>query len=174
MPRTDDVEYQAYPRACALVELTWTAQAQRNATADAFMERLAKHGARLAALGLNYRHVQVPATTARWTPESLGGKWEIALSDDLAKRIARGEKLTADFAYQSGANGLSIASVELLANGKTVAKDAHAGFASGVPRDTLYTLSPGAAAKTGRLSVHIVASGEGDDSSGEVAISTHP
>lgn len=51
MPRTDDVEYQAFPRACAIAELTWTSP-ERRAETEGFMARLADHGARLTALGL--------------------------------------------------------------------------------------------------------------------------
>ena len=70
MPRTDDVEYQAFPRACALAELTWTSPERRADTTE-FMIRLAEHGARLTALGLNHRRVAPPAAMG-WSPPWAG------------------------------------------------------------------------------------------------------
>ena len=168
MPRTDDIEYQAYPRACALAELTWTAQKQRLATADDFMDRLAVHGARLSALGLNHRRVAPAVNRLRWTTATLksGQPWELPVPAELAKRVAKGAKLTLDFNHIKGTHGLDIVSVELLVDGKAVAKDAHAGFAGGQARDTAYTLAPGAAAKSGKLSVRVTATGSGGNDSG--------
>ncbi len=47
-------EYMAFPRACALAEITWSAKDARNW--DDFMRRLQVHAQRLDELGINYRH----------------------------------------------------------------------------------------------------------------------
>jgi hexosaminidase len=55
------VEYMAFPRACALAEVVWTPAASKN-FAD-FVERLTLHGRRLAILDVNYR-IPAPAVPA--------------------------------------------------------------------------------------------------------------
>jgi hexosaminidase len=57
--RFDQVEYMAFPRVPAIAELGWSPQAT-NGWAD-FRRRLAAHGPRLAAQGVNfYRSTQIP------------------------------------------------------------------------------------------------------------------
>lgn len=173
MPRTDDVEYQAYPRVCALAELTWTAPERRADTED-FMQRLADHGARLTALGLNHRRVAPPAGL-KWTSSflSAGRDWSFALPAGLAAKLNQGETLMLSFNYQSGAHGLDITSVELIADGKTIAEDKHAGFAGGQPKEHVYKLTPPAGAKLANATLRIKAKGrDGNDSQGEIVAST--
>lgn len=176
MPRTDDVEYQAFPRACALAELTWTAQDRRRATEDGFMERLALHGERLTALGLNHRRVPRSSNVPAWTPGLLGpgAKWEFPVPADLASRLSRGGKLSVGFNYKSGEHGVDIAAVELLANGKPVVNDTHAGFAGGQSRANTYVLSVPAGTR-GTLTVRVKAAGSGGtDSRGDVSLGVAP
>ncbi len=49
---TDDLDYMIFPRLCAIAEVAWTAKEKRN-WSD-FRSRLASHGPRLAAMGINY------------------------------------------------------------------------------------------------------------------------
>lgn len=172
MPRTDDVEYQAYPRACALAELTWTAPERRADTED-FMQRLAEHGARLTALGLNHRRVAPPAGL-KWTSAflSAGRDWSFALPAALSGKLAQGETLVLTFNYQSGAHGLDITSAELIADGKTIAEDKHPGFAGGQSTQHVYKLTPPSGAKLANATLRIKAKGrDGNDSQGEIAVS---
>lgn len=171
MPRTEDVEYQAFPRACAFAELVWTSPERRDDTAD-FMNRLAAHGARLTALGLNHRRVEA-GTRLGWTPKSLAaGKFaETSLPADLAASVLAGGKLSLKFDYIGGVDGLRIAGVDLLADGAVVASDRHAGFAGNVARDEVYALAWTKGRRTAKLALRIVAAGEGgDDSVGEVLV----
>lgn len=171
MPRTDDVEYQAFPRACALAELTWTAPERRKDTA-AFMNRLAKHGERLTALGLNHRQVTASATTG-WMPAVLAGgqPFTLPIPAALAAKVAQGETLTATFNYREGGNGLDIVSVELLADGNPVATDKHKGFAGTHPSDAVYRVTLPKGAKAGKLSLRVTAKGAGgSDSTGDVVL----
>lgn len=53
MPNAGQVEYQAFPRLCALAEVAWTPPEHKNY--GDFLERLAPHLDRLDALGVNAR-----------------------------------------------------------------------------------------------------------------------
>ena len=53
MPDTRQVEYMAFPRACALAEVLWSPR--ENRTFPDFVSRLRHHLLRLDALGVNYR-----------------------------------------------------------------------------------------------------------------------
>jgi hexosaminidase len=57
--KLQDYEYMAFPRLIAVAEIGWSAQSDRGW--DGFQLRLARHGPRLSALGVNfYRSPQVP------------------------------------------------------------------------------------------------------------------
>ena len=53
IPDPKRVEYMAFPRACALAEVLWTPQQEKNY--PDFLVRLATHLVRLAVLDVNYR-----------------------------------------------------------------------------------------------------------------------
>ncbi len=55
MPTAEQVEYMAFPRLCALSEVTWTSRGNKDY--DGFLDRLHLHLARLDALRVNYRPV---------------------------------------------------------------------------------------------------------------------
>ena len=171
MPRTDDVEYQAFPRACAIAELTWTAPELRTDT-DAFLARLAEHGDRLTALGLNHRKISPPAGL-KWGPEFLTGNntWVAPLPAGIAK----GAAFDVRFEYRSGAHGLDITAAELLADGTAVAEDRHVGFAGGSPKGTIYKLVIPPAAASKKLTLRVTAKGAGgNDSRGEIVVLSTP
>jgi hypothetical protein len=171
MPRTDDVEYQAYPRACAIAELTWTTPERRTDTAG-FMLRLASHGARLSALGLNHRRVAPPATL-RWSPQFLaaGKDWIVPLPAEASAILTAGRPLRIEFRYSGGTHGLDINSVALLADNKPVATDSHAGFTGGQPRDPIYSVALPQGSTATRLALKITAKGAGGtDSTGEILL----
>lgn len=170
MPRTDDVEYQAFPRACAIAELTWTPQELRH-DAQGFLARLATHGERLTALNLNHRRVAPPASLG-WSPGFLAAnaEWVVPVPSELVD--AKGLEIR--FEYRAGANGLDISAVELLAEGQVVAEDRHEGFTGSNPKDATYQLAIPAEAK-GKLSLRISAKGSGgSDSRGEVKVFALP
>ncbi len=173
MPRTDDVEYQAFPRACALAELTWTAP-ERRADTNGFMARLVTHGDRLSALGLNHRRVS-PTAQVGWSPAIIasGRPWEFAVPPALAVRVASGETLSVQFNYKSGGHGIDLAGVELLADGKVVASSRHKGFAGGSSRDTAYKLDAPGGVKAEKLTLRVDVKGSGgSDSAGEAVLET--
>ena len=61
----DDVEFLAFPRLIAIAEVAWSAAAAKNW--EAFSARLAGHGPRLTALGVNFH--RTPEIRWKQTPE---------------------------------------------------------------------------------------------------------
>ncbi len=53
----NQVEYQAFPRECALSEILWTERSKQNY--DEFLERLSTHFFRLDKMDVNYRHPKI-------------------------------------------------------------------------------------------------------------------
>lgn len=166
MPRPDDVEYQAFPRACAIAELTWTSFDLRG-DSDEFMERLHAHGERLTALGLNHRQVPPPAGLA-WSPAFLqaGGEW-IA---PVPASATGARSLEIRFEHGSGAQSLDITAVELLADGRPIAEDRHTGFAGTQPKDAVYQLSIPPSARKPLVLRFTAAGAGGNDSHGKISI----
>ena len=57
IPNFRHAEYMLFPRTCALAEVTWSAQNERDW--NDFMRRLQIHVQRLNELNINYRHAAV-------------------------------------------------------------------------------------------------------------------
>ena len=55
MPKTEDVEYMAFPRSCALAELLWLIKEHKNYTH--FVKRMAKQEICFDVAGINYRKI---------------------------------------------------------------------------------------------------------------------
>ncbi len=64
------VEYMAFPRACALAEVLWSPADSRNF--DAFRGRLAAHLQRLSIMDVNYRKLDAPNASQPHQPVSPG------------------------------------------------------------------------------------------------------
>lgn len=56
LPQTSDVEYMAFPRACALTEVLWTPVDKRDYTS--FLERMGEQEARFTFMGVNFRKLE--------------------------------------------------------------------------------------------------------------------
>ena len=65
-PNYAHVQYMAYPRACAMAEVTWTEAKQKDL--EDFLTRLETHLQRLKAQGVNYRQPRAPAAESE-SPE---------------------------------------------------------------------------------------------------------
>ena len=66
-PTLKKIEYQAYPRACALAELAWSPKEARNF--DGFYKRLPAHLKRLEALNVNFRRLDGATLTPEPKPK---------------------------------------------------------------------------------------------------------
>lgn len=169
MPKPEFVEYQAYPRAVALAETTWTIPANKDF--KSFQKRLAVHAGRLDAMKVNYHPLET-APAIDWSPKTISpGAAQITLEGPVAGPLAAGTYV-AKPAYESGAFGLWFDRIELLADGKVIAKDEHRGFTGGQPKNAIYTLEVKSAVPAGaKLSLRASAdSHEGTDSFGSISL----
>lgn len=140
-PEMKHIEYQIYPRLCALSELTWTPGELKDY--DHFYDRLLTHTQRLDAMNVHYRYVD-PTPCAQWNKEKLTEQiWEVPVKLPVAVFDGKADSYAdavVDFVYTGGSSGLEIKKVELLVDGKVVAEDKHDGFSGAKSRDTAYRL----------------------------------
>ncbi|MFY7953615.1 MAG: family 20 glycosylhydrolase, partial [Armatimonadaceae bacterium] len=137
------LQIQAFPRLCAVAEVGWSA-VKRPGFAD-FAARLALHRARLSALGIGAWEEPPSRKVADWAPDpalAKGTVWRYPL--------AKGSLVAGDlqiwFRYAGGTDALSIRGVRLMAGGKVVAQDIHAGVAGSDHRGNLYRMTVPASA----------------------------
>ncbi|MFC4992563.1 beta-N-acetylhexosaminidase [Rubritalea tangerina] len=104
-----------------------------------------------------------------WSPDTLKSSPAV-LTLDVSKVIANGPNHV-EFNYTSGLHGLDISKVELLADGKVIHTDDHAGFTGGKPRQNRYTLKLDNKKQgvTYTLKAHVSGAG-GSDSSGSILL----
>jgi hexosaminidase len=133
-PTTLNLQFRAYPRLCAMAELTWTAAIQKNYTN--FLQRVTSHELRLEQLGINYNHGSLPQVGG-WTAAPV---FYSTLQWDVTTNITTSGELNVSYFYTSGSHGMDIAWTSLLENGVEVDRDTHAGFAGFTPTNAVYTL----------------------------------
>lgn len=134
MPKSEHIEYQAFPRLAALSELTWT-PAERKDYED-FYKRLVDHAKVLDAYKVNYRYID-PLPSAKWTPETLSSETITIPVTPAQIADSKGEMIV-QFSYSKGAARLEIKKTALFENGKLVAEDTHDGFAGSQNQDNYY------------------------------------
>lgn len=118
IPSTRNEEFKAFPRLCAMAELTWTAAAQKNFTN--FTTRLVTHEERLTAMGMNYDNTNaIPIGT--WGPTVPATPTNITYN--ITSYVTNSGDINLDFHYTGGADALNINSVTLFANGVQVDAD---------------------------------------------------
>lgn len=162
-------EYMAYPRACAVAEVGWTPQSQRNY--DEFLVRLTPHLKRLEALGVNYRAPKASDTpSGSWTPSMLKPDWS-EVTWNISKSITQSGNYRVTFVYTGGAHRLDIQRAEIWVNGVMQKQDVHDGTTGGSHRANQYRFD-GLNIKEGdlvELRANIRPDG-GTDSSGNIYI----
>ncbi|MEG2585284.1 MAG: beta-N-acetylhexosaminidase [Akkermansia sp.] len=167
MPKSEFIEYQAFPRAAALAELTWTPENRKDY--KDFYKRLINHGKVLDAYNVNYRYIN-PLPSGEWNASTLSkNTFDIPLPTEKMAD-AQGE-MVVQFDYKKGNSRLNIKSVELLNNGKLVASDEHEGFAGVQSQDNTYRLKFKAKVP-GKYSLRITHTNEDKNSEGELTIFT--
>jgi len=83
----EHVEYQAYPRAVALAETTWTVAANKNF--KSFRKRLITHARRLDEMNVNYRKLE-PFPPIEWDSSAIRpARKEVILDGKLTARCPR-------------------------------------------------------------------------------------
>jgi hexosaminidase len=162
------VDYMAFPRLCAMAEVVWTAQADRNF--DNFMARLPEHLLRLDQREVNYRALD----SAGPSGEVIGG-WKTgdAKNDysELKWPIQDGfsgpGKYVLTFQYMSGGCRLDVEWVEILAGGQVVARVEHHGITGNFNKDNTYDLDLSSVPAGSKLELRArVRADGGDDSNG--------
>lgn len=167
MTKPEHVEYQAYPRAAALAETTWTPSANKDF--GDFQKRLAIHTQRLDAMRVNYRKLEI--VPIQWDARSISpARKDVVLEGAISGPLAPG-KYTALAYYEGGAFGLWFDKIELLAGGKVIASDVHRGFTGSRQKDPAYTLEVKDTVPAGtQLLLRATAdSHEGTDSTGSIS-----
>jgi hexosaminidase len=138
IPSCLNVEFKAFPRLCAMAEVTWTPKASKNLTD--FTNRLAIHEQRLAAMGMNYdRTNQNGVAIGTWGPTvPVQAPTTTNVTYDITPYVTGAGDLNLDFHYTSGAQALNIYSVTLLTNGVAADSDntGYVGYA-GLSRNNL-------------------------------------
>ncbi len=169
MATTEHVEYMSYPRACALSEVVWSPKSPKDY--KEFFKRLQQHVKRLDGLDVHYRALDVvKVAVGGWksgqTSEQFGPmEWDVTDALDGAGSY----EIT--FAYSGGAHRLDISDVEILADGESVAKDAHPGTTGGRNEGNTYTVTIESFDKTAKYTLRAnVRSDGGSDSNGSIYI----
>ncbi|HMX39782.1 MAG TPA: family 20 glycosylhydrolase, partial [Saprospiraceae bacterium] len=139
MPTSQQVEYMAYPRACALAEVVWTAKEKKNW--KDFSKRIKTHLLRLDAAGVNaaktYYDVNAAFSKGRITLSSLDPNSKIYFTTDGKEPTAKSKMYTGPISItkntsmkavviQDGAPMGKVRSVDYLvhkASGKTYKMD---------------------------------------------------
>jgi hexosaminidase len=94
---------------------------------------------------------------------------------DVTKLINRPGDYVFTFNYDSGAHGLMIRNVALLANGKEISRDQHTGWAGYGPHDTAYTLKIPQRIRGAKYTLQAEAiSDGGTDSTGTIYVKQPP
>jgi hexosaminidase len=165
IPSLAHVEYNAFPRLCALAEVDWSPKDARDW--NNFSQRLQVHEVRLEVLGVNFRR-ELSVKIGEWTPTQLSTNAAgTNLEWDVSSELKAPGQYRVTFQYGKGP-GLVIKSVSLLENGTTVANDTHNGFAARNPTKPAYVLNLPATKTNAKYTLS--ASVEGAGSSGTVTL----
>jgi hexosaminidase len=122
VPSFRNAMFKMFPRETAMTEITWTPRASQSYSS--FTNRLAIHEQRLAQMGVNYDHENIPQIGG-WTNVTTGGT---TLNLDITTNVTAAGEIDVSFWYLSG-SPLAITSVALLVNGVQVDVDTHSGTA---------------------------------------------
>jgi hexosaminidase len=172
----EKLDLQTYPRLLALSEIGWTAP-ERKDWGD-FQQRLETHRGRLDALHLNQWREPRGGVAGRWSPSDCSAS-VTTLVWDIADAMHGPGDYEATFDYEAGKLKLDIVSAAIFADGKEVARDAHAGFTGWRDEANVYRFAIPDLRKGSRreLRAEVFTEG-GTDSSGRVlfgeAVRTFP
>jgi hexosaminidase len=170
MPNMKQVELMAFPRACALAEVTWS-PAQGKDYKD-FLHRLDGLKKRLSILGVNYFEDPIGEVEplANWTPAQMS-ETPVTLQWDASKLVSKPGTYHVDFEYTGGGCRLDISWVALQADGVEVARDTHDGRTGASDHKNHYELKvPEAKAGAKYTLLAQVRSDGGTDSNGTVTM----
>jgi hexosaminidase len=139
IPHPKQMEYMAFPRACALAEVVWSRKEQREY--DGFLARLAPHLDRLKVLDVNFRKVDKDnqISVGSWQSGEISEQFT-AREWDITQHVKDAGVYVAYFSYSGGACRLDIEWSELLENGVPISRDSHKGTTGGDDKGNEYVV----------------------------------
>lgn len=156
------LEYMMFPRLSALAEVAWSPKEARNW--DCFYRRLQTQLQRFDLLGVNYRR-DPSVIIGEWSPAQVAATGS-KLEYDITRRVVAAGNYSVSMDYTSGKDGIRIASVALLEDGREISRDVHNGIAAkDKTTDAVYKLELSEYKKNARYTIRIQATG---DSAGSV------
>jgi hexosaminidase len=170
IPHPKHVEYMAFPRGCALSEVVWSPQGQRNF--DSFMRRLRTHLKRLDVLDVNYRSLAQAdyEPVAQWKAGEL--KEVLTIKEwDITSAMACPGDYNVLFSKIGGANRLVIEWIEVLADDAVAARLDRLGYAGNKDENNEYRVTVRPIKPPDRYLLRASVRGDGGtDSDGEIYV----
>ncbi len=161
------VDAQLFPRLLGIAERGWSVKTATDAVD--FARRVNAQLPELERMGVAY-HREVPrgAVIGQWSPKQMSETYA-PLTWDATGQITGPGNVRIRLHYTAGAHRLGIERVELLADGKVIAVDAHRGVAGGSHSRNEYHLKLAVYRKAAKYTVRASARSEGGtDSNGRV------
>ena len=160
-------EYMAFPRALAAAEILWSPRNKKNFRD--FVDRLRIN---LPHLDVNYRHLDdnLGLPTAEWRAGQVSNSYQTR-KWDISSAMAGDGNYTIRFQYTSGAFRLDVDGIEILADGKVVATDAHYGRTGNEHIDNVWKVALKGLTKGAKVEVRAKVRGDGGgDTNGDILV----
>lgn len=168
IPNFKHVEYMAWPRLCAIAEITWSPLKGKD-FAD-FSKRLKVHLERLKVLDVKYRPLDTAASPplATWGPGQMTETYT-PHTYDVTSLVKDAGPYKVVFNYTTGECRLDIEWVELLQGDTVVSRDEHFGRTGGEEADNIYRLNVPSPKVEGKYTLRAnLRTDGGTDSNGEI------
>jgi hexosaminidase len=139
MPNMKQIELMAFPRTCAMAELTWSPQDRKDY--PDFLRRLEVLKKRLTVLGVNYFNDPNPEQEpiGMWRPKQMS-QTPVTLKWDATAAITKSGKYQVTMQYTDGADRLDVSWVALEENGTEIGRDTHDGSTGASDKKNVYSL----------------------------------
>ncbi|MCY2931072.1 MAG: beta-N-acetylhexosaminidase [Planctomycetota bacterium] len=172
IPNTARLDFQGFPRLCALAEVGWSPAEARNW--DDFSARMAGQYRRLDVMGVKYnpdaKGLSWGTNAGRWEPGKIAAQFK-PLEWDITRLVVRPGQYEATFIYRAGSHAAEIEWAALIENGKEIARDTHKGYSGFDKTDITYRLKLPAVTPQARYVLRASLKGVGGtDSAGDLMI----
>lgn len=163
------MEYMAFPRACAVSEIGWSSESNKNY--NDFLNRLAHHLPRLEALNVNFRPLGPEERPAgQWKSGETSTEFKVK-EWDISAHVAGNGNYDVAFQYTHGGHRLDIEWVEILINGQVAGRDEHPGKTGLETVGNTYRFDGLIVPANARVSLRAsIRSDGGTDSNGDISV----